>query len=177
MNLDQLKKELKKKNPEAQKNKRRRVLLLALSFLAVCSIAIALTFAYRSYDQTAPERLFSKGLTFESQARPEQALASYERLFGKYSASVLAPEALFRAGRICRFDLRQDQKALFFFLQLEHDYPESDYVAAAQLEAAELTKYRLRDFAQAIVVYQRLLDNGPRDGTWFFMKSRTVISG
>ena len=37
-------------------------------------------------------------------------------------------------------------------------------MTAAQLEAAELTKYRLRNYAQAIVVYQRLFDNGSEDG-------------
>lgn len=163
MNLHKLKKELKKQGTGTQRNRRRGFRLILLVLL-VCSVSIALTIGYRSYEQTAPERLFRKGLALESQGRPEQALASYERLFGGYSGSVQAPEALFRAGRISRFDLRQDQKALLFFLQLEHDYPESDYVVDAQLEAAELTKYRLRDFAQAIVVYQRLLDHGTKDG-------------
>jgi len=163
MNLNQLKKELKRQGPGAQKNKRRSLRLILL-LLLVCCLLVVLAFAYRSYDKTTPERLFSKGLSLESQGRPDRALASYERLFENYPDAVQAPESLFRAGRISRFDLRQDQKALFLFLKLEHDYPENDYVTAAQLEAAELTKYRLRNYAQAIVVYQRLFDNGSEDG-------------
>lgn len=163
MSLDKLKKELRKKGPTAQGNKRRGVHLILLILIA-CILSVALTFGYKAYQKTVPDRLFNKGLTLEGQGRPGQALASYERLFSNYPDVDKAPEALFRAGRICRFDLRQDQQALFFFLQLEHDYPESDYVAEAQLEAAQLTKYRLHDFAQAIVIYQRLLDQGTADG-------------
>jgi len=127
-------------------------------------LTVALVFGYRSYQQTAPERLFTKGLTLESKDRPERAMSSYERLFSGYPEASQAPEALFRAARISRLDLRQDQQALFLFLKLEHDYPESDFVFRAQREAAELTKYRLRDFAQAIVIYQRLIDQETEDG-------------
>lgn len=163
MSLRKLKKELRKQGLGTAKNSRRGIRLVLLILLG-CLLTIALSFGYRSYQQTAPERLLNKGLALEGQRRPAQALTAYERLFRGYSESPQAPEALFRAGRLCRFDLRQDQQALLFFLQLEHDYPESVYVIKAQLEAAELTKYRLQDYAQAIVVYQRLLDQGTEDG-------------
>lgn len=163
MNLRKLKKELKKQGPGAKKNRQRGVRLI-LATLLCCVLVVALAFGYRSYQQTIPGRLYSKGLALESQGRPEQALSSYERLFRNYSESPNAPEALYRAARISRFDLRHDQQALLYFLQLEHDYPESYFVAKAQREAAELSKNRLRDFAQAIVIYQRLLDHGTEDG-------------
>jgi len=163
MSLRKLKKELKKQGLRTQKNKHRGLRLILLVLLG-CLVSIALVFGYRSYQQTASERLFSKGLALEGQHRPEPALTRYQRLFRAYPESSRAAEALFRAGMISRFDLRQDQQALLYFLQLEHDYPQSALVVRAQLEAAELTKYRLRDFAEAIVVYQRLLDQGTGDG-------------
>ncbi|HKJ04584.1 MAG TPA: tetratricopeptide repeat protein [Geopsychrobacteraceae bacterium] len=163
MSLRKLKKELRKKGPGAQKNRRRATRLLLLAVLGFL-LTVALVFGYRNYQQTAPERLFTKGLTLESKDRPERALTSYERLFSSYPGAPKAPEALFRAARLKRLDLRQDQQALYLFLKLEHDYPESDFVFRAQREAAELTKYRLRDFAQAIVIYQRLLDQETDDG-------------
>lgn len=163
MNLRKLKKELKKQGTGTKKDKKTGFGLLLLVLLG-CSLAIALTYGYRIYQETIPGRLYSKGLTMESQGRAEQALTAYERLFDGYARSEKAPEALFRAARICRYDLRQDQRALLYFLRLENDYPESGYLPQAQLEAAELTKYRLRDFTQAIVIYQRLLDRGPQDG-------------
>ncbi|MDT8420923.1 MAG: tetratricopeptide repeat protein [Desulfuromonadales bacterium] len=163
MNLDKLKKELKRQGPEAQRNRRRNVHLFLLALL-LCALVLASVFGYQVYQQTVPARLYSKGLTLESQDRPEQALTSYQRLFRGYSDSPLAAEALFRAARISRYDLRQDQQALLFFLQLEHDYPESGYVVQAQREAADLTKNRLQDFAHAVVIYQRLIDGGTDDG-------------
>lgn len=163
MSLRKLKKELKRKGPGAKKNRQRGIRLI-LAILVCCLLLIALAFGYRSYQETIPGRLYSKGLALESQGRPEQALSSYERLFGSYGESPMAPEALYRAARIARFDLRQDKKALLFFLQLEHDYPDSEFVAKAQQEAAELSKNRLRDYAQAIVIYQRLLDSGMQGG-------------
>jgi len=127
-------------------------------------LIVALFFGYQHYQQTVPGRLFTKGLTLESKDHPAQALASYERLFRGYPETPKAAEALYRAARISRLDLRQDKQALYLFLKLEHDYPESAFVFRAQQEAAEVTKYQFRDFAQAIVIYQRLLDQKTEDG-------------
>lgn len=159
MNLQKLKKELRKQGPDARRNKR-RTLLLSLLGLVLCVLLLASWAGYRVYQETVPGRLYSKGLTLESRDRPEQALASYRRLFEGYPDAPMAAETLFRAGRICRYDLRQDQQALLYFLKLEHDYPDSVYLTRAQQEAADLSKNRLHDYAHAVIIYQRLLESG-----------------
>jgi len=161
MTLPRLKRELKKTLPTLTSRKKKQHLIRWGVLTLVLGAAV---FAgWRYYQMTAPERLFRQGLTAESEGAPERALSFYQSIQSRYGDSDRAPRALLRAGRLSRYDLRQDQQALLYFLRLEKQYPQSYLVEQAQRQAADLTKNRLREFSQAIVVYQRLLEREPED--------------
>lgn len=86
------------------------------------------------------------------------ALAAFQAIYQRHPSFQRAPEALFQAGEILNLYLQRYQEALLAYLLLEKDYPaEQDLIRKAQLRVAELYKNRLRDYAQAIVVYRKLL--------------------
>lgn len=155
MSLQELKKQLKKRELQTRnKPPRRWPWLLLLILLLGC-------FLYPVYQQqqlTAPHRLLSEGIALESRGEAEAAQRVYLEIYEQYPETEQAPEALFRSGRIWQIDHRQEQQALLTYLQLEHDYPAHPLVIDAQEEAARIVKYSQRDNSKAIVIYQRLLD-------------------
>ncbi len=113
----------------------------------------------------APQRIFAAAVKYENLGNLTEAQKRYEGLYLGYPQSQQAAEALLRSGQIQEYDQRLHQQALLSFLLLEHDYPEHPLARKAQEEAALIVKNSLRDYARAIVFYQRLLEHpgGDRD--------------
>jgi len=113
---------------------------------------------YLIWNQQRPAALLQQGLRLEQQKQLEPALEIYRTLYQNYQASPEAGDALFRSGQILQHDLAEDQRALLNYLLLEKDHPRSEHLLAARREAADLTKYRLKDCTQAVPLYQRLIE-------------------
>lgn len=158
MSPQKLKRTLQKELRAKRTNRQKAGLLGALLL-----IVLVVGGAYLLWNQYRPAALLQQGIRLEQQNDLTNALISYAQLIEHYAASKEAADALYRGGRILQQDLGEDQRALLYYLQLEKDYPQSRLVAAAQQEAAELTKYRLDNCGQAIPIYQRLMEQSDED--------------
>ena len=140
---------------QAKKSSRKGWFLpvLVVFVLAVISVPV-----YRQQQLTAPQRLFAQAIEQESRGELSVAEKTYQEVYQRFPKTEEAIEALLKSGKIWQYDLRDEQKALLNYLQLEHDYPESPLVLSAREEAAQIVKYTLRDYSQAVEFYQRLLD-------------------
>ena len=158
----QLKQDLKIQEAKTSKSGKYRWLL----FLLLALIGGGALFpAYQQWRLTGPERLLANGIKQESLGQIDAAEKSYQKIYRKYPDSKEAEEALYLIGKLWQYDFQDDQKALLYYLQLEHDYPESQRVQTAREEAAQIVKYSQRDYSRAIGFYQRLLelDGGTSD--------------
>ncbi len=144
----------------AKRTKRRKAFLISF-FLLIGLIVVS---AYLLWMEYRPAALLQQGIRLEQQNDLSGALNKYARLSEHHAKSKEAADALYRRGRILQHDLGENQSALLYYLQLEKNYPQSDLIALAQLEAAELTKYRLDSCEQAIPIYLRLIENNADSG-------------
>ncbi|MDA3904311.1 MAG: tetratricopeptide repeat protein [Desulfuromusa sp.] len=151
----QLKRELKQQETKTKTSSRKRWIL---SVLVVLVLTTSLFLVYRRQQFTAPQRLFAKGIELESLGKISAAEKSYQEIYQNYPQAPEAVEALLRIGKLWQHDHQDEQMALLNYLKLEHDYPDSPLVLPAREEAAQIVKHTLRDYSQAIVLYQRLLD-------------------
>lgn len=128
-------------------------------------VAAGLYPSYQRWQQSAPQRLLAKATELESLGQISSAEESYLQLAEKYVGSAEAAEALFRRAKLQQYDQHDVRRALLTYLQLEKDYPHSQFLLAAREESAHIVKFALRDYPQAIVFYQRLIDlgQGPLD--------------
>ena len=133
-------------------------------FLLMGLLAGSLYLLWNSY---RPAALLRQGIRLEQQHDLVNATDRYEQLIEHYASSKEAPDALYRRGRILQHDLADDQLALYYYLRLEKEYPQSVYVSLAQQAAAELFKYRLDNCGQAISIYQRLIEESKADADSF----------
>lgn len=159
MSPQKLKRTLQKEL-RAKRTKGRKTLLIS-SLLLIGLIAGS---TYLLWNKYRPAALLQQGIRLEQQNDLSEALTRYAQLIERYAVSAEADDALYRRGRILQHDLGEDQQALLCYLQLEKDYPQSALVAAAQQEAAALTKYRLDNCGQAIPIYQRLIEQSGGEG-------------
>jgi len=120
--------------------------------------AVLLVPIYQQQQLAAPQRLFSRGIKFESLGKIDAAEDIYREVYTKYPQAGEAAEALLKIARIEQYDRHDEQRALLNYLQLEHDYPASLLVLQAREAAAQIIKYTLRDYARAIEFYHRLLE-------------------
>lgn len=153
MNLRRLKKQLKRQEKKARKNKPRRWIWLVF-LLPVLVVALLPVYNQRQLD--APQRLYNQAVKLESLGKVEAAQQLYMQLYQDYPRSGLAAQSLLQSGKIWQYDRRRDRQALLAYLQLEHDFPDHPLVRTAQLAAARIVKYSLRDYFRAISFYQRL---------------------
>ncbi len=109
-------------------------------------------------------RQFDRGLILEEQGEYEKAADLFRDLVRKQPGLDQSPRALFRSGEILHLYLQKYREALLVFLQIEKDYPDSEFVLPARRRIAEIYKYRIKDYPRAIVAYNKLLDRG-KEGT------------
>lgn len=69
-----------------------------------------------------------------------------------------AEEALFRLGEINYFSFNNNVQALIYFKELHQLNPKSKFSYAAQKYIAEIVEFVLKDYDQAIIEYQKLID-------------------
>lgn len=154
MSSQKLKKRLQQDLRTKRHKKKRLSLVVGLLLIALLIGSGALL-----WNSQRPAVLLQQGIQLEQQTQLEAALERFRALYEDYPARQEAAEALFRSGQILQHDLGKSQLALINYLLLEKDYPQSRLLPAARREAAELTKFRLKNCDQAIPVYQRIIEN------------------
>ena len=113
---------------------------------------------------TLLERDFQQGQELVEQGDYPAAVALFQGIYQRHPTFHLAPQALFQAGEVLNLFEQRYPEALLAYLMVEKDYPETAVAHKARRQVAEIYKYRLRDYAKAVVAYQRLLDGGVTDG-------------
>ena len=103
---------------------------------------------------------FAKAETLFQDGNYYKAAEVFREVYENNPESSLAPEALYRSGDILNVYLDKYQEAILAFLLVNRDYPDTEWSVQAQRQVAEIYKTRLRDYTQAIVAYQKLLDSG-----------------
>ena len=90
--------------------------------------------------------------------RNQSAIEILKTILKKKSTGRIAEKVLFRLGEIHYFSLKNSAKALFYFQELQHLNKKSPQSFTAQEYIAEIVEYSLKDLDQAIIEYQKLID-------------------
>lgn len=146
---------MKQQETQGKTSNRNRWIILILVVLA---LAASFYPAYHQQQLTASQRLFAEGVKLESLGQPASAEKIYQEIYQRYPQTQEAAASLFRIAKFWQLNRQDVQRALLYYLKVEHDYPENPLVLPACEEAARIVKYALRDFSRAIEFYQRLLD-------------------
>jgi tetratricopeptide (TPR) repeat protein len=91
----------------------------------------------------------------------EAAQKTLEKLATLYSASNLAPQAIFEAAIYCeRRGPEYFEQAVLLHEQIAEDYPLDDLVYSARLKQGDLLR-KLNEFADAQILYENLINDNP----------------
>jgi len=101
--------------------------------------------------------VFDAAEKLRSERRYPEALEKYRYVTVHHGKSEMAAESFYRIGEISYLYLQNFTVAANAFRQLLNDYHWSSRCKRAQSYLAEITMYRLEDFKQAIVEYQRAI--------------------
>jgi len=119
---------------------------------------------YRYNLDSLLEADFQRGQELVEAGKYPAAVEVFQAIYHRHPGFHLAPQALFEAGDVLNLFEQRYPEALLAYLLVEKDFPDSPAAHKARRQIAEIYKYRLRDYAQAVVAYQKLLDNGVPDG-------------
>lgn len=162
MKIRTLKKQLLKEEKKRSRNNLLRKRLLVTG-LALVLIFVVLAVVYlANQDRILAYRLATSEELLEEGAFDDAVELLYD-LQRKHPEFSQAPMALFRAGEVQELYLKNDQEALLTYLLVIRDYPQTPWALQAQLRAAGIYKYRLRDFNQALTLLQKIVDSGAPD--------------
>jgi TolA-binding protein len=154
MNLKSLKKILQKDLKKTRSRKKTCFFYILLFFLSAVFFVLI---------DFRPVRLLQQGISFEQKEQFDQALTVYRQVIEKDFPDQEKATALFRTAQIYQHDQKNDQLALFYYLRLEKEYPETELLNEARKESAALLKFQNQDCRQAISFYQRLIEeNSPQ---------------
>lgn len=149
--------ELRRRNPNRTRNR-------CLAALLVLLLAAAGAVYYLEKKEELLEQRFAKGMALAEAGEYEDAVQVLRRLYDGHPGFSLASKALFQSAEILHLNLRSYQQALLSYLLVMRDYPESAEFLPSLRQVAEIYKFRLQDYGEAIVAYQKLLDLGAKDG-------------
>jgi TolA-binding protein len=165
MEIQRLKKKILQEERQRKKSSdrgRRRKLILAVVFL-VLLVSCAGFLYYRNLDAILQGQ-FSRGEELLQRGEYSRAYSKFRGLYEDHPRFRRSAEALFLAGEILQFHLHRDQEALLAYLLVERDYPGRNESHRALRRAAEIYKYRLKDYDRALMMYQKLLETSITDG-------------
>ena len=92
------------------------------------------------------------------QGRTHSAIEMFNELLKKYPTGPLAEEALFRLGEIHHFTLNNSLRSLVYFQEVLQMNKKGEFAYLAQKYIAEIAEFSLKDFDQAIIEYQNLIN-------------------
>ena len=116
--------------------------------------------------------VFDAAEKLRSERRYAEALDKYRYVTVHHGKSEVAAESLYRIGETSYLYLQDFIAAADAFRHLLNDYHWSSRCKRAQSYLAEITMYRIEDFKQAIVEYQRAISyyKGEREAERFLLE-------
>jgi TolA-binding protein len=107
-----------------------------------------------------PEALVfaNQGKSLAARGEYRKAVRVFQSIPQQYPDSEEAPEALREAAEILELDLDRPYEAVHAYLLIIRDYPQTVTATHARKKIADIYKNRLRDYEQASVYYQRVLE-------------------
>ena len=107
---------------------------------------------------------FARAEALLSEEKYADAAKAFHSLAKAHPDHARADEALFFVGELQHLYLKNDKEALLAYLLLDKNYPDSSLAMRAQRRAADIYMDRLEDLPRAVVIYQRLIDQGVAEG-------------
>ncbi len=157
-----MKKQILREELSYRRRRTSRRLLLAGLLLALVAGCGAVFYLWNQ--ERFAERRFSRAQALLVEQDYVEAARQFQRLARLYPHASRADEALFHVGELQHLYLKDAERALLAFLQLEKNYPGSPFGLAAQRYAADIYMDRLEDPGRAVAAYQKLLDQGVAEG-------------
>jgi tetratricopeptide (TPR) repeat protein len=130
-------------------------------FVLIAALVAAVLFVIFSPKIALEKRLLSSGKHYEELREWKDAADEFERCVHYAPQSQAGVEAARLGGGIALYELKDYQKAIFFFRHIVRNSQKTVEVRWAQQKLAEIYYEKLNDYAQAVVEYQRLLEANP----------------
>jgi TolA-binding protein len=92
------------------------------------------------------------------QGRTHSAIEMFNELLKKYPTGPFAEEALFRLGEIHHFSLNNSLRSLVYFQEVLQINQKGEFAYLSQQYIAEIAEFSLKDYDQAIIEYQNLIN-------------------
>ncbi|MCH8157550.1 MAG: tetratricopeptide repeat protein, partial [Nitrospinae bacterium] len=96
--------------------------------------------------------------------RNHSAIEIFKTVLKKYPSSQSAEEALFRLGEIYHFSLGNSAQAINYFQEVMELNKRGPFSSDAQKYIAEIMEFTFKDFDQAIIEYQNLINKFDQPG-------------
>ncbi|MDZ4677288.1 MAG: tetratricopeptide repeat protein [Oligoflexia bacterium] len=137
------------------KVKKHRALIAGLG--VIIALAVVLFLPKISLEK----RLLSSAKNFQKNRHWQEAAEEYERAVKYAPDSPTGIEAARLGAGVCLYDLKNYEKAVFFFRHLVLHSQKSTEIKWAQQKLAEVFYEKINNYTQAIIEYQRLLQAAP----------------
>ena len=121
------------------------LLILSFFFLSACS-------------NNGAEQLVLKANNEWVKGRNHGAIEIFKSVLKQYPSGRPAEESLFRLGEIYHFSLNDSAQAISYFQEVMELAKKGPFSFAAQKYIAEIMEFTFKDFEQAIIEYQRLIN-------------------
>jgi tetratricopeptide (TPR) repeat protein len=125
------------------------------------ALVVALVLVLFSPKLSLERRLLSSAKTFQKNRQWQEAAEEYERAVRYAPDSSTGIEAARLGAGVCLYDLKNYDKAVFFFRHLVLHSQKNTEVRWAQQKLAEVFYEKVNNYTQSIIEYQRLLQANP----------------
>lgn len=105
------------------------------------------------------ERMVLKADDEWIKGRNQTAIEILKSVLETHPSGLIAEKAIYRLGEIHYFSLKNSAKALFYFQELHRVNRASPLSYNAQKYIAEIAEFSIQDLDQAIIEYQKLIDD------------------
>ena len=129
-----------------------------LSF-ALIFVLIAIMFS--GCGRLPDEQLLDKGKKYEQDERFEEAIECYLKIEDEYPDSPLRPEALYQAGRVYTYGLKQYDLAVEIFDRAAMEFAGTETGAQCQFMVGFIYANNDPDTAKARIAYKQFVENYP----------------
>ncbi|MBN1893468.1 tetratricopeptide repeat protein [bacterium] len=109
------------------------------------------------------EKLLVKGKQMESEQKFTEAIASYDKLIGKFPTSPLVPEAIYQKALVHANALQEYDIAVSGLMSVLEKYPENRVASRSQFMIGFIYANSVGDTAKAGEAYRTFLKKYPND--------------
>jgi TolA-binding protein len=130
-----------------------------MSLLFRIVVLAVLLFNLSACSNKSTEKLVQKANSEWVKGRNHSAIEIFKSVLKKYPSGKVAEESLFRLGEIYHFSLNNSALAISYFQEVMELDKNSQFSFGAQKYIAEIMEFTFKDFDQAIIEYQKLIND------------------